>query len=180
MTFVQSGGRRYINTAAVKEVSRIKKDEWSTQLTWLDGTIEEVDGRPERFYSASRPVIRAEPNFATIHFSFFFDDDEDPKTYDIKAGLYREPIIAWRIEDDGYPTPITPSGACNFDDSHGLTGVMWPDGRVEIPFDRTCRDVQSFVEAIRGEWIAYREREAEQARRDEEARVKAAQKDAAP
>jgi hypothetical protein len=65
-------------------------------------------------------VIKAEPGFVLV----LAKEDKDGayREYD------REPIIAWGIDPDGRPNPITVGGLERW--AIGKPGILYPDGRV--------------------------------------------------
>jgi hypothetical protein len=153
-TFVNFFDQTLINLDHVKEVRvhwHKDLDQRKTTVIFTDGTVDSFRGIHTKKIETAAPHVPAGPGFYLMAFSFY---DAEPNVADILALHNREPIVAWRL--DGYgPSPVVldPFGLDPFGTVDGVSdAILRPDGAVELPCDRTFKDINEWAADVCSEW----------------------------
>jgi hypothetical protein len=108
----------------------------------------------------SHHIIPASPGFELI--GFWPHPGWDPATHDIKAWLWREPVIAWQVytfhadEKDFDHVAIGMQETSYNKDGEGWIAVLRPDGVVKTYNDPGFdRGVDEWIESVRKNWILH-------------------------
>lgn len=146
----------YVNLAHVVRVegpmsySKRAGERGSTTLHLVDGSVEKTWKAADKISEQSMP-IPALPGFFLVH--FYAPDDADPATFDIKAALTKETIIAWNIQASWYPIPVVVSCMSGSDDFATYTAVVTPEGHYcDAVGERHPMTEDRWIECAREEW----------------------------
>jgi hypothetical protein len=138
------------NMALVRQFYR-KGDK--VALEYQDRIIVLMTKNYDRLLNELRPTIAANPGFEWLEFDWYYLKDKDPDTYGIKGRVIRcrNPVIAWRVEDNFEPIPVT------LDDKSSKsptlrTAILCPNGRVIRPGSQCWDSLDNWIEYVRQEW----------------------------
>jgi hypothetical protein len=128
--FLQTGNGGLINADIIDTIADEKNQHgvWRAVATLRDGSRAALTGPVSRVAQGLLPVVAAEPGYSQL--AYFTSEDG--------SFVNRQPIVAWRIEDD-CAIPVT----CETDsDAHNCVGAatLMPDGRVVWPYVQTFKD----------------------------------------
>jgi hypothetical protein len=155
-----------INSDHVVEIRQVKNmasnvrhghRPYITLAVLSDGRSEELLWDVDKCVKACRPIIPAYPGFEVL--SPWRDKD---KTGVWTTGVWRIPVIGWRADELG----VEPVTADEDFEMSANASILYPDGQVVIPYDRTYPNEE--------EWLKEIERVFEQERLDTEQAAAAA------
>lgn len=115
----------FINAEHIVEIIQRRRAGYLARL--VDGESRELSAKDEE--SLLHQLNSLVPAHSGFELLTAWPEDGEP------GGFFeRDPIVAWCANDFGGVTPITP--ASNDLPSSGLTAIRYPDGQIEVPFDR--------------------------------------------
>ncbi len=137
-------GDQLVNSDAIKSISfkRGPSDGYGWPIAVLmDGKTIEGDHCSEMALEALLPTFAVPPGWKAITPSIWWQNGQLEAYFDIRD------VIAFRDFGDGYLTPV-----CWEALGPGHYAMVLPDGRVDIPADRTFDDVETYKKQAIADW----------------------------
>jgi hypothetical protein len=128
-----------INTDHIVELRSVKNPDklgtrYITIAVMRDGRSEELAYGMDRCLKVCCSIFPAYPGFEVL--SAWYDKEIK------KTEVWRLPVIGWRVEELSVEA-VTPDEDFEMSDS---CAVRYPDGQVSVPFDRTYKNEQAWLE----------------------------------
>jgi hypothetical protein len=154
-------GEDYVNLDHVKMVTRQEyvSGAAKTIVRFTDGTSESYDGTYfDEIDTPSKVIVPAQPGFEQLAYWF---TDEEPTAAEILGLSCRQPILAWRLDGDGYLIPhpfvLEPDMP---EYVQGCSAILRPDGVVVQPRSGWWLSASAWAEHVRDKWRKWRDEQA--------------------